>query len=975
MSRLLHANQERAIVTSISNNFQSGVHFHATGTGKSWIALELLHKFHLANPKHSNILWICEQKSVLLDQFDIKTLESKGYAFLMKQFFVFDYSRVKPRNWSSIINSASFWGKPILIIVNRAFLVSQTEYEGLKIPIHLIIHDECHSITNRTTQEFYTFMKRANPDVRSIGFSATPVLTHYPFTRVLSKYTIYDACRDGVIVPPRIVWFKAAGVAKAIDAGTIRRLCMKLFQSLPYKKIIIWCGMIRLCETMAAEWSADPLFHDWTICIDTSKSVAVAAAAAAHGYTEFYAAKEKALMFCAGKHREGSDIPYLDGCVFMDNVARRNHKTFVQCVGRVLRRDPHEKKTYGLIVDINARSPIEICNRMNAYLQPDAFVFPYTYFHKCILNTHVNVLDVVCDEVTAAPIVAPSPLPLIWHRTCPNTPEYQTRLAYELRMFQEKDLMGYLQHALEILKFTKHIPHVTRGSCGSSLVCYLLGISNIDPVKYNIHFARFLNRFRNTLPDIDFDFPHNLRDEVFLQIYLKWPNRVARISNHVYYHEKSALRKAVQLAGIRKRIPALMIHNEIRRLPQSKRIQIETHKKRLENTFRTYSLHCGGIVFYPDGVPAELKLRRCGADGGAAGGVLSQIILNKEEVSKNKQFKIDILSSRALTQLFEAQNFKQIDFDSHMDDAATAALFARGDNIGITLAESPLMRRTLLQLKPRNVHDIAKCLAIIRPAAKKARTATADKAAIIFDDDAITLIQNIVGCDAEEADNLRRQITKTAKKDLQHLLDSLGIKLTPAMQNALDDLRKYSFCKSHAYSYAQLVWQLGYMKAHYPKQFWSSALRHCQSAYRKWVHIYEAKLAGIDFVVDDAPASIYAKHRRERLKANAGMKERVKSLGMWWDADTAAAEFYPDCGLTPQPAGDIHVRGLIAYSRVLSYGKIKTVLVLVGYAPRQYVEVKISGKYLKLHSSIGITCHKARRLFDGSLEADTCEFW
>ena len=91
-----HTNQRDAISASVANNFESGVHFHATGTGKSWIALELLHQFHNANPKHSNILWICEQKSILMDQFDIKTLDAKGYAFLLKKFFVFDYSRTKP---------------------------------------------------------------------------------------------------------------------------------------------------------------------------------------------------------------------------------------------------------------------------------------------------------------------------------------------------------------------------------------------------------------------------------------------------------------------------------------------------------------------------------------------------------------------------------------------------------------------------------------------------------------------------------------------------------------------------------------------------------------------------------------------------------------------------------------------------------------------------------------------------------------
>ena len=81
--------------------------------------------------------------------------------------------------------------------------------------------------------------------------------------------------------------------------------------------------------------------------------------------------------------------------------------------------------------------------------------------------------------------------------------------------------------------------YLLRGSCGSSLVCYLLGISHIDPVKFNICFSD-LNEFRSSMPDIDYDFPHNQRADIFLE-YIRWPGTVARIGNHVHYHEKSKL--------------------------------------------------------------------------------------------------------------------------------------------------------------------------------------------------------------------------------------------------------------------------------------------------------------------------------------------------------------------------------------------------------------------------------------------------
>ena len=182
-------------------------------------------------------------------------------------------------------------------------------------------------------------------------------------------------------------------------------------------------------------------------------------------------------------------------------------------------------------------------------------------------------------------------------RDYPKSDEYLTRMNYELQMLIDKNLVSYIFQALDILKITKNVPHVTRGSCGSSLICYLLGISHVDPIKYNIKFARFLNQYRDTLPDIDFDFPYNMRDDVFLQLEMKWPGKIARISNHVYYHEKSALREAIRRSGIRKFISKYDIDREVKNLDRKTRIKIKITTKKLENTFRCFSLHCGGIVY------------------------------------------------------------------------------------------------------------------------------------------------------------------------------------------------------------------------------------------------------------------------------------------------------------------------------------------------------------------------------------------
>ena len=107
-------------------------------------------------------------------------------------------------------------------------------------------------------------------------------------------------------------------------------------------------------------------------------------------------------------------------------------------------------------------------------------------------------------------------------RECPDIPEYKNRLDRELNIIINKNFTEYILRVCEILELIKEIPHIIRGSSGSSLVCYLLGITNIDPIINKICFARFLNEYRNSMPDIDMDFPHNKRDKIFEKIFNKW---------------------------------------------------------------------------------------------------------------------------------------------------------------------------------------------------------------------------------------------------------------------------------------------------------------------------------------------------------------------------------------------------------------------------------------------------------------------
>ena len=214
-------------------------------------------------------------------------------------------------------------------------------------------------------------------------------------------------------------------------------------------------------------------------------------------FDEFYNAPNKAILFCAVKHREGSDIPNVDGCIFMDLVSQRSERVFIQSMGRVLRRDKENKKKYGLIIDLKAKSTIDICNRVQHYLKLDN-VFPWKYsVRKLSINKQsyfINQLDMIQGKITDNNFMATDKIYKrediinLFIREIPNNKKkkYEERLDHEIDLiFVEKPFWEY-GSGVEILELTKNIPHVTRGSCGSSLVCYLLGISHVDPVKYNI---------------------------------------------------------------------------------------------------------------------------------------------------------------------------------------------------------------------------------------------------------------------------------------------------------------------------------------------------------------------------------------------------------------------------------------------------------------------------------------------------------
>ncbi len=207
-------------------------------------------------------------------------------------------------------------------------------------------------------------------------------------------------------------------------------------------------------------------------------------------------------------------------------------------------------------------------------------------------------------------------------RKIPEDHRYTERMNEEFALIDKFGFTKVFLQVQQIIQITRErkIPHIIRGSAGSSLVCFLMGITEIDPILYNLELARFMNHGRQDLPDIDIDVPYNRRDELYSAIEEKWSKKVARISNHVHYRMKTALRETAK--EILLKTPET--EERSRKLQQLRRREFSLGKilnadeqalatqraKELNGKVKHNSLHCGGIVIFEDEeeVPAELLI-------------------------------------------------------------------------------------------------------------------------------------------------------------------------------------------------------------------------------------------------------------------------------------------------------------------------------------------------------------------------------
>lgn len=283
----------------------------------------------------------------------------------LTKFKIIDRVLNKTKDWKDLIVKSN---EPTLLVINRAYLTQDNLYNTFnKGDISLVIHDECHNATSNKCFDFLTKCK--NLEIPIVGFSATPLRTgkdeKTKLLRIFSKkdnpnelnlltdYNMINAISKKLIVEPEFYWYTIdksdINSDDDINENEFESVIEVLKQVIPKmknKKIIVWCRT----KTNTKNWkdkfekSNHEVLKDFTFGIDTSETKN-------DDYKLFKSKKEKCMLFCAEKHREGSDIKYLDACLFLDRVKDRNPIPFIQSIGRVLRICNETNKEKGFVID------------------------------------------------------------------------------------------------------------------------------------------------------------------------------------------------------------------------------------------------------------------------------------------------------------------------------------------------------------------------------------------------------------------------------------------------------------------------------------------------------------------------------------------------------------------------------------------------------------------------------------------------
>lgn len=488
------------------------------------------------------------------------------------------------------------------------------------------------------------------------------------------------------------------------------------------------------------------------------------------------------------------------------------------------------------------------------------------------------------------------------------TGEIKQRLDYELETIKKMGYSSYFLIVWDFINFARQNGIMVgpgRGSAAGSLVAYCLYITNIDPLKYNLLFERFLNPERISMPDIDVDFCYERRQEVIDYVVRKYgQDRVAQIVTFGTMAARAAIRDVGRVMGypygevdrIAKMVPAelgITIENALTLNPELKKLYEENERirrlidiaKDLEGFPRHASTHAAGVVISKDPIVEHVPLHKLGDSN-----VTTQYTMTAlEELGL---LKMDFLGLRTLTVIRDAINIirrtknVEINLDKlPLDDKKVYEMLSQGNTAGVFQLESTGMRNLLKELRPETFQDVAAIIGLYRPGPLGSGAAedfiksknglkpikylhpklepilSETYGIILYQEQAMKIAQELAGFSLAQADILRKAMGKKQQDVMAAQRESF---VNGCVKNGIDKVTAekifdeisyfagYGFNKAHTAAYAVIAYQTAYLKAHFPVEYMAALLTSVIDNSDKVAHyINECRHLGIKVLPPD----------------------------------------------------------------------------------------------------------------------------
>ena len=460
------------------------------------------------------------------------------------------------------------------------------------------------------------------------------------------------------------------------------------------------------------------------------------------------------------------------------------------------------------------------------------------------------------------------------------TAEINDRIEFELETIKRMGYPGYFLIVQDFLNAAREMDVSVgpgRGSAAGSVVAYCIRITDIDPLKYDLLFERFLSLDRVTMPDIDIDFDEDGREKVLKWVVDKYgKDKVAQIVTFGTMAAKMAIRdiarvqklplyesdRLAKLVPDKPKITLQQAYKESPELDEARRssnpLVVETLKfaEILEGSIRHTGVHACGIIIGRDRLMDHIPVTY----SKDTDMLVTQF--DGEYIEKVGMLKMDFLGLKTLAIIKDAiKNIKisrgeDLDIETiPFDDPLTYKLFSQARTTGIFQFESDGMKKYLKELKPNRIEDLIAMNALYRPGPMEyiprfiARKTGKEKieydapamekylkdtyGITVYQEQVMLLSQELAGFTRSEADSLRKAMGKKIEKDMNKLMpkffegcekNGISKEVTQKIWNDWESFTRYAFNKSHSACYAYVAYRMAYLKAHYPGEFMSAVL-------------------------------------------------------------------------------------------------------------------------------------------------------